>query len=330
VRAAIQSAQSTTFGLPLWLRLLGTGGNVRQLDQRLDSSIEGLARGEIGTRLECARAQAEADLYTFLGHLDKDGFYWYQQDEDGPEFLPTTARWMRAPVRYLETISAGLRTEHLRPDAHFAEEAIAAFKTACDEVVERLWENHFKAITGSLMAILQLHLDHEFMGTSAETVSFTFFAHYLGHLGQGSEETSKRVIGIFWVERAKHFAAEQIASITPADVERAGSQYAQEQPAKVIGENRPDRRATIDAFIRTVSEAGREIKRKDIWCVAHSDDATEFERFQRGDPRATRKATAKFNRILSEPEKFIELLDKKSTLEVVSPQFPAFSRVSPS
>ncbi len=74
-----------------------------------------------------------------------------------------------------------------------------------------------------------------------------------------------------------------------------------------------DRRAAVDAFISKLSDAGRKITRKQIWTVAGYTNATEFERFQRGDTRTTQSAAAAFNRVLNmKPENFIGLLDKKS------------------
>ncbi len=77
--------------------------------------------------------------------------------------------------------------------------------------------------------------------------------------------------------------------------------------------NETDQRAAIDAFISKLADAGRKITRKNIWTVAGYTNATEFERFQRGDTRTTQSAAAAFNRVLSmKPENFIGLLDKKS------------------
>jgi hypothetical protein len=74
-----------------------------------------------------------------------------------------------------------------------------------------------------------------------------------------------------------------------------------------------DRRAVVGAFISKLSDAGRKITRKQIWTVAGYTNATEFERFQRGDNRTTQSAAAAFNRVLNmKPEDFIGLLDKKS------------------
>jgi hypothetical protein len=87
------------------------------------------------------------------------------------------------------------------------------------------------------------------------------------------------------------------------------------QPATMNGANggdRKGRRTAVEAFIAEVTEAGRKITRKDIWTVAGYTNATEFERFQRGDPRTTSSAATAFNRVLGmKPEKFIELLGKK-------------------
>ncbi len=76
--------------------------------------------------------------------------------------------------------------------------------------------------------------------------------------------------------------------------------------------NTADQRAAIDAFISKLAEAGRKITRKNIWTVAGYTNATEFERFQRGDTRTTQSAAAAFKRVLGmTPEAFIGLLDKK-------------------
>jgi hypothetical protein len=78
--------------------------------------------------------------------------------------------------------------------------------------------------------------------------------------------------------------------------------------------NGADQRATIDAFIWKLAGAGRKITRKNIWTVAGYRNATEFERFQRGDIRTTKSAAAAFKRVLGMmPEAFIGLLDKKPT-----------------
>ena len=75
----------------------------------------------------------------------------------------------------------------------------------------------------------------------------------------------------------------------------------------------PSRRAEIDAFISKLASRGRKVTRKDIWSTAGYADATEFERFQRNDPRTTDSAAAAFKRILSmNPDPFLESLDKKS------------------
>ncbi len=74
-----------------------------------------------------------------------------------------------------------------------------------------------------------------------------------------------------------------------------------------------DQRAAVDAFISKLSDAGRKITRKQIWTVVGYTNATEFERFQRGDNRTTQSAAAAFNRVLNmKPADFIELLGKKS------------------
>ena len=76
-----------------------------------------------------------------------------------------------------------------------------------------------------------------------------------------------------------------------------------------------EQRAAVDAFIEEVlQETGKRITRTDIWRAAGYKDRTEFERFQRDDPRTTDSAKAAFYRTLKmKPKAFIELRDKNNT-----------------
>jgi hypothetical protein len=70
-------------------------------------------------------------------------------------------------------------------------------------------------------------------------------------------------------------------------------------------------RERIDGFVQKMREHGHPISRKDIWQAARYEDATEFERFQREDPRATAGSRRQFDRILNmSPEEFIQNLNK--------------------
>lgn len=74
-----------------------------------------------------------------------------------------------------------------------------------------------------------------------------------------------------------------------------------------------NQRALIDAFISNVMNAGQKITRKHIWTVAGYSNATEFERFQRGDARATQSAKDNFTRVLKmRPEEFVQSLKAHS------------------
>jgi hypothetical protein len=60
------------------------------------------------------------------------------------------------------------------------------------------------------------------------------------------------------------------------------------------------RRAAIDAYIEEVFlKTKRRITRTDIWTAAKYKDATEFERWQRDDPKTTKAAVKAFSRILT-------------------------------
>jgi hypothetical protein len=67
------------------------------------------------------------------------------------------------------------------------------------------------------------------------------------------------------------------------------------------GDTTGSRRARVNAFLNRVrSETGMAVhaNRTDLWQVAGYNDATEFQRWQRGDRRTTAGAKAKFERIL--------------------------------
>jgi len=140
---------------------------------------------------------------------------------------------------------------------------------------------------------------------------------------------AQRQLLLLELDLYKSGSAQPAATQIPGELESPGSCSGTPKPT-LVGATEPsrdkpcavaelvdvakttDRRALIDAFILAVSKVGRKIKRKDLWSAAGYRDATEFERFQRGDQRTTQSAAKAFNRLLSQdPESFIELLDKK-------------------
>ena len=63
----------------------------------------------------------------------------------------------------------------------------------------------------------------------------------------------------------------------------------------------PSRHSAVDAYIAEGREMGRSITRTDIWRKAGYKTRTEFERWQRNDPKNPNKAAAeRFDRILKE------------------------------
>jgi len=97
-----------------------------------------------------------------------------------------------------------------------------------------------------------------------------------------------------------------------ADPEPGGDESDPTEAGPMVnGTNKP----LVDTYIEKVlaHNGGERITRKNIWMVAGYRDATEFERFQRGDPKTTEAAKAAFKRVLGmKPEAFIELLRKKN------------------
>jgi hypothetical protein len=62
-----------------------------------------------------------------------------------------------------------------------------------------------------------------------------------------------------------------------------------------------ERRKAVQAYIDEVFEkSGKRITRAEIWRLAHYKDRTDFERWQRNDPKATRTANERFTQLLKE------------------------------
>jgi hypothetical protein len=73
------------------------------------------------------------------------------------------------------------------------------------------------------------------------------------------------------------------------------------------------RRSRIESYLVALNDStDLKITKTDLWRVAGYSDATEFERFQRDDPKATKSAVQAFERILLMPvEEFLSVLAKK-------------------
>lgn len=73
------------------------------------------------------------------------------------------------------------------------------------------------------------------------------------------------------------------------------------QPVALINSNKEARRAAVDAYIEEVfSKTGKRIRRTDIWKRAGYKTRTEFERWERNDPKVNKTANERFTKILSE------------------------------
>jgi len=82
---------------------------------------------------------------------------------------------------------------------------------------------------------------------------------------------------------------------------RGGESTGMEAGPLADGESGTDRRKAVDAYIEEVfSRTGKRITRKDIWKSARYQTRTEFERWQRHAPNATKAAEQRFARILSQ------------------------------
>jgi alkanesulfonate monooxygenase SsuD/methylene tetrahydromethanopterin reductase-like flavin-dependent oxidoreductase (luciferase family) len=61
-----------------------------------------------------------------------------------------------------------------------------------------------------------------------------------------------------------------------------------------------NRRAEVNAYIEEVAKTGKRITRTDIWKSQGYKSRTEFERWERKDPRATKTAHDRFTRMLAQ------------------------------
>lgn len=73
------------------------------------------------------------------------------------------------------------------------------------------------------------------------------------------------------------------------------------------------RRASVDSLISKTLAIGTKIHRNDIWKIAGYINASEFERYQRCDKRATKTAIRAFDEVLAlTPEEFLNRLKTRS------------------
>jgi hypothetical protein len=74
-----------------------------------------------------------------------------------------------------------------------------------------------------------------------------------------------------------------------------------------------NRRNRVSAFMELVHQkTNQRIRKKDISLVAGYKDTTDFQRFQRNDPRTAASANNAFDRVLSmDPKDFVRLLEDK-------------------
>jgi hypothetical protein len=93
----------------------------------------------------------------------------------------------------------------------------------------------------------------------------------------------------------------------------AGSFLAAEE-STASGNHPMTRRTQVDAFLSRMSQsAGREINRKDFSTAAGYQDDTQFQRWQRDDPRISTKASRKFESVLRmTPDEFLAELAKNT------------------
>lgn len=101
-----------------------------------------------------------------------------------------------------------------------------------------------------------------------------------------------------WLARA----IERVAPVEVVSKPEDANEPAPAQPTAVAsGVNGFDRRKAVDSYIEEVfRQKNRRITRTDIWKHARYKTRTEFERWQRKSPRATKTANERFTTVLNE------------------------------
>jgi len=91
----------------------------------------------------------------------------------------------------------------------------------------------------------------------------------------------------------------QTANFGRADARESGSELKSLRERATTGAsvNKSNNAGLVDAYIEEVAAAGRSITRKAIWSIWY-ESATEFQRWQRNDPRTTEKARQRFESVL--------------------------------
>lgn len=211
---------------------------------------------------------------------------------------------MRTKVRWKSEIEALFWTYVLTPFLVFAREAyglrlwtIDKMDQNCREFLRRLaiaayYEKGKAAGLSDMIDNFSCDIRWEAEQVIQKTSQWRKYENILlkfavkGHLGKGTTEVPSASPGVEGSNR---------------EVQSAWSK---------TGEGLP---ASIAAFRATVLQrTGKRIAKKDIWIMAGYNDATEFERFQRNDPRTTETAKANFHRVLGmEPDEFIRNLETR-------------------
>jgi len=112
------------------------------------------------------------------------------------------------------------------------------------------------------------------------------------------------------IKEAQRFPSQN--SGKTAEAEEGAAERGSSATPQTVVTKAGDRSGLVDAYISKVMvETGEKISRRDICFVAGYRNPTEFQRWQRSDPRTTPTAVANFKRVLEmEPKDFLRNLEK--------------------
>lgn len=99
------------------------------------------------------------------------------------------------------------------------------------------------------------------------------------------------------IARVEHWRAEMPVQIAKWEAYWRKRRRLEPPPLNTAAERK---RAVAEYIAEVSAKTQRRVTRKDLWLAVRYRTATEFERWQRGDPRTTKAAKERFDRLLTE------------------------------
>ncbi len=193
-----------------------------------------------------------------------------------------------------------LRTESIIREALKKSKNETVILKLCQNVISKLTPLFYAEVTKGMESSLAKEL---IMSPTIQILNHNCDRYALQDLRQKLEESD--AVGKMIKELIQAVPKTQRTEVTDQSSEAAEAHEQPEMNTSNDGSAQPkihqDRKAQVNAYLETVFKAtGKRITRTDIWKSARYKDGTEFERWQRHDPRTTKAGEHRFERILRE------------------------------